>query len=139
MEGFAKLGIDLPSLVVQVVNFSLLLVLLYLFAYKPILCMMDKRSQRIKESMEQAESIKEQSARAGEEIKERLEAARREGQALLAQAGQMGDRLKEEARREARREAEALVHVVRCFEDESIIHVEKDLNPERDIDIVNIE
>lgn len=37
------------------------------------------------------------------------------------------------------REAEALLHVVRCFEDSEISHVEKDLNPERDIDIINLE
>jgi len=37
------------------------------------------------------------------------------------------------------RECDALLHVVRCFEDSEITHVEKELNPERDIDIINIE
>lgn len=37
------------------------------------------------------------------------------------------------------RECDALLHVVRCFEDKEITHVEKDLNPGRDIDIINIE
>ena len=37
------------------------------------------------------------------------------------------------------READALLHVVRCFEDEDISHIEKNLNPERDIDIINLE
>jgi GTP-binding protein YchF len=37
------------------------------------------------------------------------------------------------------READALLHVVRCFEDSDISHIEKDLNPERDIDIINLE
>jgi GTP-binding protein YchF len=37
------------------------------------------------------------------------------------------------------READALLHVVRCFEDSEIIHVETELNPERDIDIINTE
>ncbi len=37
------------------------------------------------------------------------------------------------------REVDAIVHVVRCFEDKNIIHVEGDVNPLRDIDIINLE
>jgi GTP-binding protein YchF len=37
------------------------------------------------------------------------------------------------------RETDALLHVVRCFKDSEIVHIESDLNPERDIDIINIE
>ncbi len=37
------------------------------------------------------------------------------------------------------REVDAIVHVIRCFEDKNIIHVEGDIDPLRDIDIINIE
>lgn len=37
------------------------------------------------------------------------------------------------------RMTDAIVHVVRCFDDENIIHVEGDCDPIRDIDIINIE
>ncbi|WDV44202.1 redox-regulated ATPase YchF [Clostridiaceae bacterium M8S5] len=37
------------------------------------------------------------------------------------------------------REVEAIVHVVRCFEDENITHVEGDINPIRDIEIIDLE
>ena len=37
------------------------------------------------------------------------------------------------------REVDALVHVVRCFEDENIMHVDGDINPERDIETLNLE
>lgn len=37
------------------------------------------------------------------------------------------------------REVDAICHVVRCFEDEKIIHVESDIDPIRDIEIVNLE
>ncbi|MDW8310751.1 MAG: GTPase, partial [Verrucomicrobiales bacterium] len=37
------------------------------------------------------------------------------------------------------RETDALVHVVRCFEDPDIVHVTGDVNPVRDIEIVNTE
>ena len=37
------------------------------------------------------------------------------------------------------REVDAIVHVVRCFEDIDIIHVDGEINPERDIETINLE
>ena len=37
------------------------------------------------------------------------------------------------------REVDAIVHVVRCFDDEKIIHVEGSVNPLRDIQTINLE
>ena len=37
------------------------------------------------------------------------------------------------------RETDAIVHVVRCFDDENVIHVEGSTDPQRDIDIINME
>jgi F-type H+-transporting ATPase subunit b len=52
---------------------------------------------------------KEAAVRAEEEVQRRLDEARKDGQLILAQAAEMGERLKAEAREEARREAEALI------------------------------
>ena len=37
------------------------------------------------------------------------------------------------------REVDLIIHVVRCFDDDDIIHVEGDVNPERDIRIIEDE
>jgi len=37
------------------------------------------------------------------------------------------------------REVDAIVHVVRCFDDNNIIHVENGVDPVRDVEIVNLE
>ncbi|MDD6279078.1 MAG: redox-regulated ATPase YchF [Oscillospiraceae bacterium] len=37
------------------------------------------------------------------------------------------------------REVDAIVHVVRCFEDPNIIHVDGNINPARDIETINLE
>ncbi len=37
------------------------------------------------------------------------------------------------------REVDAIVHVVRCFEDENIIHVDGSVNPLRDLETINLE
>ena len=37
------------------------------------------------------------------------------------------------------REVDAIVHVVRCFEDDNIVHVDGNINPLRDIETINLE
>lgn len=37
------------------------------------------------------------------------------------------------------REVDAIVHVVRCFEDENIVHVDGSIDPARDIETINLE
>lgn len=37
------------------------------------------------------------------------------------------------------REVDAIVHVVRCFENENIVHVNGEVNPKNDIEIINLE
>ncbi len=37
------------------------------------------------------------------------------------------------------REVDAIVHVVRCFEDENVVHVDGTVNPLRDIETINLE
>ncbi len=107
--GIGALGFDLPSLIVYLVNFLILLGALYLFAYKPILRMLDQRSQNIKEGMETAEQVRQEAARQQEEMEKRMDEVRQEGQSLLAQAREMAERFREEEKGRARQEAEALI------------------------------
>jgi len=109
MGGLTGLGINLPTLLAQIINFAILLGLMYLVAYKPIMRMFDERSRKIRESMEQTEFIKEQAAHADEEVKKRLEAAGKEGQEVIARAVRTGEEVKREAQQEARQEAESLI------------------------------
>ncbi len=105
MEG---LGINLPILLAQVVNFLVLLGLLYLVAYKPLMRMLDERSGKVKESMEQVEQIKEQAERADQEVQKRLARASKEGQGAIARAVKLGEELKEKARQDAKKKGETL-------------------------------
>ncbi len=109
MEGLASLGINLPTLIAQIVNFLILFGLLYLLAYKPVMKMLDARSQKIKESMEQTELIKEQAARAQEEVRKQLDAASKQGQEVIARAVKAGEDVKRAAQQDARKEAEILI------------------------------
>ena len=106
MEG---LGISLPTLVAQLINFGILLGLLYLVAYKPIMRMLDERSRRVKESMEQADFVKEQAVNAEVEVKKQLDAAAKEGQEIVTRAVRTGEEARQQVQQEARQEAESLI------------------------------
>jgi F-type H+-transporting ATPase subunit b len=109
MGGISELGINAGVLITQVITFIILLVLLRFFAYKPIMRMMDERSRRVKESLEQAEAVKEQSVKAEAGLKKQLEEASREGQDRIARAVKAGEEVKQKATEEAKRETEKLI------------------------------
>ena len=109
MGGFAEIGINIPLLIAFIVNFVILFALLGIFLYKPVMKMIDDRSNRIKEGMERAEATKEEYERSKVEVQEQISQAREEGQTIVGQASQIGDRLKEEARQEARKEAQDII------------------------------
>ncbi|MBI4505545.1 MAG: F0F1 ATP synthase subunit B [Chloroflexi bacterium] len=100
------LGIDGRMLIAQIVNFAILLGLLWAFLYRPVLRMLQERRERIAESMRRAEEVKQQLARAQQEYEAALLRARREAQGIIAQANELGKRLTDEARQRAQAEAQ---------------------------------
>ena len=124
------LGINLPLLVAFIINFVILFALLGLFLYKPVMKMLDERSKKIKESMEQAEATKAEYAHAEEEVKKLINKAREDGQALVGQASQMGEKIKEEAKEGARKEAQAIVDRTRTELEEERDRIINDLRRE---------
>ena len=108
-----SIGINWQLLVAFLINFLVLFGLLTAILYKPVLKLLDERAAKIKESLEQAEKIKEQTSRSEEQIKAAVEAARKEGQVIIAQASQIADKIKEEAKEGARKEADAIISKAR--------------------------
>ena len=106
---FETLGIHVPSLIIYLVNFLLVLGLLFLFAYKPILRLMDQRAERIRESLEASERAREQAASSQQAVEDQLVEARREAQRIMDQAREAGERFRAEEMERARGEAEAFV------------------------------
>ena len=75
--------------------------------------MFDERSKKIKDSVDQAEYIKEQVARTEEEAEKRIEAATKEGQGLVARAVKTGEEVRQKAEQGAKAEAEVLIQRAR--------------------------
>jgi F-type H+-transporting ATPase subunit b len=85
-------GFDWPHFGAQVINFLIVAGVLVVFAYRPILNVLEERKKRIAEGLANAEKIKQELAR--------TEAARQE---VLNQANLQANKLIEEARAAAAR------------------------------------
>jgi F-type H+-transporting ATPase subunit b len=95
ISGVTKLlsdfGIDLPLLVAQILCFSIVAVLLWKFAFKPVLATMEERQRQIESGLKFAE-----------EAKARLAQAQLEGAAIIKQAQLEGIRLIDDTRKTAK-------------------------------------
>ena len=82
-----QFGLDWPHFIAQCVSFLIVAALLYKFAYKPVLAVLDERRKRIAEGLANAEQIKKDLAN-----------AQAKSQELINQAGAQATKMIEEAR-----------------------------------------
>src|SRR6476619_3763222 len=85
-------GVDWQHLVAQIISFCIVCALLYKFAYKRVLTMLEDRKKQIAEGLVNADKIKSELAK--------IEIQRQE---VLMQANAQGEKLIEEARAAAAR------------------------------------
>jgi F-type H+-transporting ATPase subunit b len=103
-----KLGINLPWLLAQLINFILVLVLLRMLVYKPVLGMFAARRQKIQDALENAEKVKAEAAQQQKEFDRRLDEARREAQSAAASAQQAAEKERQRIIAEAQEDAEKI-------------------------------
>jgi F-type H+-transporting ATPase subunit b len=102
------LGINLGAFIWYLINFLILLFLLRYFLYRPVLDALHNRQVRIRESIENAEQVKQQLARAQQDYDARLTEARQEGAQIVAQASERAQVVRDEIIAQARAEAERI-------------------------------
>ncbi len=106
--GIDLLGVN-PGLVFwTVITFTLVLIVLRVFAWKPIANALDARAQKIHDDIDRAESVRAEAEQKLDEYMGKLNASRQEGQDIIAEARKDAENLKNEIMEEARKEAEAL-------------------------------
>jgi F-type H+-transporting ATPase subunit b len=109
-EGGGFINLD-KSLIIQAVDFGLLLLVLWRFLYRPLLGKMQERTQAIKKSLDEAQAARAEAQREREEHAAKIQAAYAEAQAIreaaLKEAAEEQRRLVEGARAEANRLVES--------------------------------
>jgi F-type H+-transporting ATPase subunit b len=91
MEALGNLGINLSYLVVQILNFFIVMLLLSAWAYKPIVKILDERSAKIAQSLEDAREAAEARDNANSEAEKIISDAQAERAKIIAEATQRAE------------------------------------------------
>lgn len=123
-----QLGINLPKLIYQIINFAMLSFILWVLLYKRVLDMLNERTARIEQSLKDADQVRQQLANAKRDYDAEIAKARQEAASILAQAQeraraqeaeivaqarQEGERIRAEMRNQAQEERDQLLREVK--------------------------
>lgn len=103
-----QLGINWGLLVAHILNLGLLIFLLSRLLYRPVLNMLNERTERIQNSLREADQVKEQLARAKQDYDAELARARQEAASILSQAQERAKVQEQEIVAQARQEADRI-------------------------------
>jgi F-type H+-transporting ATPase subunit b len=102
-------GVDWTHFLAQVISFAIVCVLLYLFAYKRILAMLEERRQQITQGLANAEQIKAELARTEAERREVILEANGQATRLIEEAREAAARVRQEETQKAIATAEQII------------------------------
>lgn len=79
-----RFGIDWRIIIAQAINFLIVAVLLYKFAFKPVLSTLEERQEKISDGLQYAEEMKSQLAESERQQAEALKKANAEAQKIIS-------------------------------------------------------
>src|SRR3990172_2671297 len=107
-ELFSKLGIDWRLLIAQIINFTVLLFVLYRFLYRPILSVLEKRRERIEKSLEEAARVDAESKRLESLKMQKVEEAKREAAKVMEETSVQAEQAKQATLERTKLESEQI-------------------------------
>lgn len=120
------------TIIMQWVNFGILLFLLYAFGYKPLLAFLDRRSKKIADDIDEALANKEKSMEKLSEYEEKLKDIRHEADALFSEARRKGEderkKIIESAEVEARNVIQSAREEIAREIDKARAHLKQDIS-----------
>ena len=108
-SGIGALGVDSKALIIQLVSFVLAFLVLYKWAFGPIVRLMEQRRRTIESGVTLGEEMKKERAKLDTEVADTLAKARQEADGIIAQAEEAGRQSIREAEDKARSKAEGIL------------------------------
>ena len=109
MEALGNLGINLSYLVVQILNFFIVMLIMSFWAYKPMLKVLDERRDKIAKSLEDAREAEEARASAQSEAEKIIAEAQSERASIVADATERAEKTAVDMRLAAEQERAQLL------------------------------
>jgi F-type H+-transporting ATPase subunit b len=125
-----KFGVQTSLFVAQVISFLIVAALLYKFAYKPILAVLEERRQKIAEGLANAEKIKQELANAQANAHELLNQANAQGNKLIEEARQSAAKVLEQETQKAIATANDIVTKARQASEAELARMKTELRRE---------
>ncbi len=129
-QGIATLGIDLKALILQLITFLLFFFLVKKFALTPIAKILEERRTKIDEGIELGFEMELEKQKLDEQINEKLNKARAEGDKIIAEAQAESGVIIRDAEAQAQRKAEAILADAHAKIEEDVARAKKGLEKE---------
>lgn len=113
MELLEKLGIDWRLLIAQLVNFLILVFILYKFLYKPLLKMLDGRKEKIEKGLRDAEQLGVELEKTKELQAAEIQKAKQEARGIIEEADKRAEAAGAETKAKTKAEVEKLIMVAK--------------------------
>jgi F-type H+-transporting ATPase subunit b len=108
--GLGTLGINLKIFIAQLINFTVVLLVLWKWAYKPIVKLLDERSEKIEKSVKQADEIDKRVSELAEEQKTIVAEAKGEANNILELARTEAEERKQQLLSKAKEDVQLVVN-----------------------------
>jgi F-type H+-transporting ATPase subunit b len=102
-------GVDWPHLFAQMISFGIVCILLYRFAYRPILGMLEERRQQIAQGLANTEKIKAELARTEAQRQDVMSQANAQATQFIEEARAVASRLQQQETQKAIAAAEQII------------------------------
>ncbi len=102
--------LDVKLIIAQLVNFFIVAGVLYFFALKPIMKIMNERTAKIEKGLTDAQEIEERLNKTQEESKELISQAKKESMEIIDNANTKSEEKKKEIVTNAKKEIESLIN-----------------------------
>jgi F-type H+-transporting ATPase subunit b len=110
MDGIIEaFHLDIKLLMAQIINFTIVLAVLYKFAYQPLLKVMNERTGKIEKGLEDAKKSQEQLEKAEKIRKEKIIEAKKEAKQILEKMQTLAENNKEKTVQKAQEEAQEII------------------------------
>ena len=109
MELLTNLGIDYRLLIAQLINFVILLAVLYRFLYKPVLKLLHERSAKIEQGLKNAEEVDIKLKETAALYEQKTIEAKSAAQGIVEASRKEAEKLKAELTAQAHLEAEKII------------------------------
>ena len=102
--------VDIKLLIAQVINFAIVFSVLYFFALKPLLKVMQDRTKKIEKSMDDAKKIEEKLSKTDEEYGKAISSAKKEANVIMEKASVMAEEKRQELIKKAKNEIGQIIN-----------------------------